>query len=465
MQAPDSAAPGKDAPLGIDPSHAQPWQTRIEAAFARQQMQSLETGLRVIAVVFPVILAWVTLENGFPDALVFYPFLFLLVALMAAPWALRRAGRFAPWHDYAFATLYAVLLTSLLFLRPASDPAEMPWPLRLASGNEAYLYVIVAGAVFTFSPRVIVWTGISCSVVWSAVIGWILLRPETLGDLPAVVWRALPEDERIRAIADPNRVHLGRWIRLVVSLLTVSAALAMFVRMTRGLVFRQAAAERERANLSRYFSQNMVDELARSDEPLGPTRRQEVAVVFADLVGFTDWSARRAPEEVIELLRGFHARMERAIFANGGTVDKYIGDAVMATFGTPQPGPADATNALRCVRAMLAAVADWNEERRSRGEEELRAGIGAHCGPVVLGDIGGEHRMEFAVLDDTVNVASRLEHLTRDLSAAAVISEDLARAAQTEGTEAEPLLAGFESLEERTLRGRTRPTAIRALWT
>ena len=102
------------------------------------------------------------------------------------------------------------------------------------------------------------------------------------------------------------------------------------------------------------------------------------------------------------------------MFAHGGTLDKFIGDSVMATFGTPQPGPRDAAHALACARAMLASLGVWNSERTARGEMALRAGIGLHFGPVVLGDIGDERRLEFAVLGDTVNTASRLEGLTRE---------------------------------------------------
>jgi adenylate cyclase len=126
----------------------------------------------------------------------------------------------------------------------------------------------------------------------------------------------------------------------------------------------------------------------------------------------------------------------------------------MATFGTPRQGTNDAGNALRCVRAMVDAIESWNSVRRARGLDELRAGIGAHFGLVVLGDIGGDQRLEFAVLGDTVNVASRLEHLTRSLGATAVISDDLVCAARSEDNGIDALLTGCEFLPQQPLRGR-----------
>jgi len=441
-------------------SPASAWRQRIEAAFQREQLRSQEVGLRVVVVALPIIVAWITFENGIPGALIYYPIILVLALLLAAPYLLRRTGRFAPWHDYVFSTLYVALVTLLLVLRPAAEVVEVPPPLYLHMGNEVYLFILVAGAVFTFSPRAILWTGLFSAAAWSAVTVWVLLQPDTIGDIPDSYLASLPPEEAIQLMTDPHRVWIGKWIRQVVGLLTVSAALAAFVRLSRGLVFRQAQAERERANLSRYFSQNMVDELARADEPLGPTRRQEVAVLFADIVGFTSWSADHTPEEVIEMLRDFHGRMERVIFEHGGTIDKYIGDAVMATFGTPRPSRSDATNALRAAHAMVAAVEEWNEHRRQSGGDDIRVGIGAHYGAVVLGDIGGDQRLEFAVLGDTVNVASRLERLTRALSAVAVLSDDLVRAARREGAEVEPLMSGLRYLEQQTLRGRAEHSNI-----
>src|SRR5271170_6406910 len=122
----------------------------------------------------------------------------------------------------------------------------------------------------------------------------------------------------------------------------------------------RAAAERARSNLSRYFSPNIVEMLAAQDEPLGAVRRQTVAVLFVDIVGFTRMAERLTPEAVVTMLRQFHERMTAQIFACGGTVEKYIGDAIFAVFGLPTPSPADAANALRCADMMIAALANWN---------------------------------------------------------------------------------------------------------
>ncbi len=168
-----------------------------------------------------------------------------------------------------------------------------------------------------------------------------------------------------------------------------------------------------------------------NDEPLKQVRTQNVAVLFADIVGFTAYADGRGPIEVIGTLRLFHERMEREVFRHGGTLDKYLGDGLMATFGTPFAGDSDAVNALRCAQAMIGSIAELNRERKNRNEPPIQVSVGLHYGQVVLGDIGF-NRLEFAVIGTAVNAASRLETLTREFGCAIVASDDLVQQARTE---------------------------------
>ena len=188
---------------------------------------------------------------------------------------------------------------------------------------------------------------------------------------------------------------------------------------------QQANIAAERANLSRYFPSNMVDLLASTHHDIGAVRTQNVAVLFTDIVGFTKFAEKHAPEQVMDLLRHYHAFIERSIFQNDGTLDKYLGDGVMATFGTPEATPSDAANALKAVTQLIEETDVLNKELEAKGIEPIKVSIGVHFGPVILGDIGPARRLEFAVVGDTVNVASRLEASTRELGCRCVVSEDL----------------------------------------
>ena len=239
--------------------------------------------------------------------------------------------------------------------------------------------------------------------------------------------------EALTLFLDPYFVYVEGHIQDVVIVLLMAGVLALVVWRSRRLVLSQIGLARERANLARYFAPTVVDQLAQLDAPLGATRVQPVAVLFADIVGFTRFAEGSDPQTVVATLRQFHGRLERAIFDHGGTLDKFLGDGVMATFGTPQVGPHDARNALAAALAVCAAIGSWNGERSARGEPPIRVSIGIHYGPVVLGDIGSERRMEFAVLGDVVNVAQRLEGLTRQLDCQIVVSDDFVDALRAEG--------------------------------
>ena len=222
-------------------------------------------------------------------------------------------------------------------------------------------------------------------------------------------------------------------------------------------------AERARTNLARYFSPNIVDLLAGKDEPIGKVRRQEVAVIFTDLVDFTRLAERETPERTMALLRELHARLTDAVFAHEGTLEKFLGDGLMATFGTPTRGPRDAANAIECALHMVHVLAVWNEERMAKGEQPLAVGIGAHFGPVILGDIGTDRRVEYAVVGDTVNIASRLEAMTRRLGSPVVVSRALADAARAEPDPPLEALDAFTLSPAQQIQGRNETLEVYAL--
>ncbi|MGD9508919.1 MAG: CHASE2 domain-containing protein [Geminicoccaceae bacterium] len=206
---------------------------------------------------------------------------------------------------------------------------------------------------------------------------------------------------------------------------------------------RRRHLERQRANLARYFPPAVVDRLAASDSPAGLDRIQEAVVMFVDIMGFTRLSEAMAPGDALALLRRFHIEVERAVFAHGGMVDKFLGDGAMACFGVPDPSPTAAADAIGAALALLDALAAAPPPR-------LRVGIGIHAGPVLMGDVGGATQFQFTVVGDTVNVASRLEELTRECDSPLIVSEQAFRLAGPP----QSLADRFEPLPELAIRGR-----------
>jgi adenylate cyclase len=171
-----------------------------------------------------------------------------------------------------------------------------------------------------------------------------------------------------------------------------------------------------RTRLERYHSPALIEEVLRqgaggTEEGIRQLRTAEVTVLFADLVGFTAFAEDSTPEQAAELLNAFLNLSVEAIFAAGGTLDKFIGDCVMAFFGAPMPQPDHAERAVRAAVEIQHSLRAWNADRAAQGLPAFAARVALNSGPVVVGDIGSARRVDYTVLGNTVNVAARLEAL------------------------------------------------------
>jgi adenylate cyclase len=172
--------------------------------------------------------------------------------------------------------------------------------------------------------------------------------------------------------------------------------------------------QRARGRLERYHSPSVLDAVLRqegdaSDHSETRLRNAEVTVMFADLVDFTAFAESASLDKVAELLTGYCSRAVKAIFDEGGTLDKYIGDCVMAFFGAPMRQEDHAVRGVRAAMRMMTAIDGWNAERRSQGLAEVKVRIAINSGPVLVGDVGTEQRVDYTVLGNSVNVAARIE--------------------------------------------------------
>jgi adenylate cyclase len=160
---------------------------------------------------------------------------------------------------------------------------------------------------------------------------------------------------------------------------------------------------------TRYVAREVVEEILKDPEQLALTgERREVTVLFCDIRGFTPLAERLSPEEVVSLLNEFYTLMIETTFKHDGTLDKFLGDAVMAVFGAPIAHPDHAMRAVRTALAMRNGIAELNEQRVSQGKIPIGIGIGLSLGEVVAGTVGTEDRMEYTVIGDSVNLAARL---------------------------------------------------------
>jgi adenylate cyclase len=242
----------------------------------------------------------------------------------------------------------------------------------------------------------------------------------------------------------------GATLIATVLLLAVMAAAVIYGNQRAiALVAHVSREKQRRERLGRYFSPQVAAAVEAMPADGAAGQHCTVTLLFSDLRDFTAMAEGLDAREVVALLNECHGRMVDVVFAHGGTLDKYIGDGIMAYFGAPLPQPDHAERAVRCALAMQAAMADLNQTRVARGAPLLRMGIGVHTGTVVVGDIGSPHRREYTAIGDAVNVCSRLEALTKIHGTPILVSEDTRRLVGD--------TFGFEAAAPARVKGKAEP--------
>jgi adenylate cyclase len=431
----------------------------LREVIAKEELAGLSYMFWGRLLVLSVLAVWVAAAVPFERSAAYLAAISAFALLGAPPLLLARRGVGGMKVTAAFLLLDIAILTYILVVPPPFFADGWTPQLNLRLPNFLYLGIFLVGMALSYSPGLVVWTGIASIVAWSAGFLWVATLPgSALSSASDVLDGELSADAVINSYLEPSKVSLTTLYNQIVFLVLVTMILALTVWRSRQLVRRHADAEAERAALSRYFSPNIVREL--SAGALDRPAVQPAAVLFADMVGFTAISERLAPDALMDLLRQFHGRLARVAFAHDGTVDKYIGDAIMVHFGTPRPQADDPARALACAAGMIAEMQSWNAERTRIGEAPISIGIGLHYGDVLVGNIGDARRLEYTILGNTVNVASRLERLTRQTGTVLMISDELVRAVEACGIEPAVVLQGLTRDTMRSVSGRNEPLAV-----
>ena len=315
------------------------------------------------------------------------------------PFRLRR-HRSAEVIKLGFLVLDVGLITAAVLNFP-SGGVSIDWPMqtRLRNQNFLFMLLLLGEAALTYSARRVTWTGASIAVVWSLAFLVLYELPDSkrYGDMALLqsdghLLRTLPQSDlrQSAAVADATRRDQhphssGSHRRLP----------------KQGAPSRSGAGRGAEIGCRPLLSPDIADALVhQTSSDLGAPATRKVAVLFADIVGFTALNERLSPERTFALLRSFQERSTRVVFRHQGTLDKYLGDGFMATFGSFREESDAAARALACAFELLAEIERWNVKRAAREAQRLSIAIGVHFGPVVVGNLGSENRLEFTVVGD-----------------------------------------------------------------
>lgn len=346
---------------------------------------------------------------------------YLVFTVMRLVIALR--GRIPDWMLYASVVVDMALLFGLIwsfhvqYMQPPSFYLKAPTLL--------YVFIFIALRALRFEVRFVVFAGICATLGWTALV--IYSAAATPG--ADVITRDYVQ------YMTGNLVLIGAEIDKIVSILTVTAILAVAIARARALLVRSVAEGAAVMELSRFFSPEIAAQITASEQAVrvGQGQARLAVVMLIDIRGFTAFASTAGPDMLMATLADYQARMVPIIQRHGGAIDKFMGDGIMASFGAAVVTDTFAADALRACDAVAAEAEAWSAERRGRGLQPLSIGAACASGPVVFGAVGDETRLEYTVIGDAVNRAAKLEKHTKVEEVRALTDAATYREARAQG--------------------------------
>jgi adenylate cyclase len=377
---------------------------RLANAVAREQQQ----GERLIGwVEAAAVLAWALLyalaRKTSPAGAPFEP----------VPWTLAAYGLFIAtrlWLSYHrrladwLVALSIVVDIAVLMLLIWSFHLQYRQPpaFYLKAPTLLYVFIFIALRALRFEPRWVLLAGGTAAAGWAVLLLYAIW--EQPGEAPMFT------HDYVRYMTSSS-ILLGAEFDKIVSILMVTVVLAVALRRARHLMVRCVVDHAAAIELSRFVARGVAQRITRAETSIAPGEAElrSAAALFVDLRGFTRLARQLVPRAMIELLGEYQKHVIPLVQRYGGSIDKFLGDGIMASFGAVAPSESYAADALRAVDAILDELSRWRDTRRAAGLAAPEIGVAVASGPVLFGAVGDETRLEYTVIGDAVNLAAKLE--------------------------------------------------------
>ncbi len=378
---------------------------RVRAAI-RQQQERSEILIAWIQLAIVALVATAYETTSMPGGVVQYDFsfetqvfatygVFCVIRLVLA---YRRLLR--PWMLYVSVVADMALLMGLIFSFPLKYAQPAAFYLKVPT--LLYVFLFIALRALRFEARFVLFSGLV------AVAGWIALVLYVVSGKGGPV--DVGTDDFVEYMTS-NMLLVHAEADKIIAILLTTVVLAVAIARARHLLVRAVSEGAAARDLSRFFDPDVADRIRSAHVSIkaGEGELRDATILTVDLRGFTRLSTELAPDDVMKLLQDYQGRVCPLIVGSGGSIDKFLGDGILASFGAVTPSPTAAADAMRAADAILAATDRWAAERRAAGLVPLSFGLALTAGRVVFGAVGDGARLEFTVIGDAVNFAAKLE--------------------------------------------------------
>lgn len=300
---------------------------------------------------------------------------------------------------------------------------EQPPSFYLKAPTLLYVFIFIALRALRFEAWTVVWTGLVASLGWGVLMAYVVFID--------------PNDTMITRdyalYMTSNSILVGAEVDKILSILLVTIIIAVALSRAKRLLVRSVSEQAAARELSRFFSPEVAEKIKGADRSIdaGVGEMRKAAILNLDMRGFTTYAAEADPNDAMSLLAAYQSRMVPVIIEHGGSIDKFLGDGIMATFGATEPSQTYAADGLRALEATIAAARAWREERGRAGLPCPAINGALASGTILFGAVGDETRLEFTVIGDAVNLSAKLEKMNKILKIEALCDRqtyDLARA-------------------------------------
>jgi adenylate cyclase len=407
------------------------WPLRVQRELEREQYRSelLATAVQLLIAALLAVLYASTPPGFSPDAPIrAVPLglaLFSVTALVRL--YLTLTGQLARWMVGATVVFEMAVLMFVIWAYHLQY--EQPAPFYLKCTEFAYVFILISLRALRLEPVWVIMSGAT------AATGWLLLLGYALSHGAGGQLAGSPVTYDYVTSLRSTQIHYGGEFDKVLAIVVTTAVLAVALVRARSFVVKAVAGQQAAADLSMFFDDSVAHRITNSELAAmpGQAEMRDATIVFFDMRGFTAASGTLSPPELIELLREYQSLLVPLVRTHQGTIDKFLGDGILASFGAVVPDHHHAANAFRAVDEVMRAVDRWRAQRTASDRIAPDVGVGMASGHVLFGVVGDGRRLEYTVIGDAVNLAAKLEKHNKTESTRALASLAAYARARTQG--------------------------------